>query len=241
MRFLITLQVQEPLILPLSYNHLVQASIYSNISPELSKFLHDKGFIYGKRHFKFFTFSRLMGKYQLKHKTIQFNENIHFYVSSPLKKFMNDLANSIMQKGYFKLGNYKLEVVSIKVHDEPVISNKVNIKMLSPVTVYSTLLTPDGRKKTYYYSPFEKEFQKLIDDNLKKKYFIFFHKKLKSDIIIKPLKVRETIIMYKNFLIKGWVGTFRLEGPKKALKLAYDAGLGSKNSQGFGMFEVISR
>jgi len=47
--------------------------------------------------------------------------------------------------------------------------------------------------------------------------------------------------MYKNFLIKGWMGTFRLQGLKKALKLAYDAGLGSKNSQGFGMFEVISR
>jgi CRISPR-associated endoribonuclease Cas6 len=238
---MITLRVQNSIALPLSYNHFIQATIYNNISPELSKFLHDKGFSYGKRHFKFFTFSRLMGEYQLRNKIIQFNGNIHFYVSSPLKKFMNDLANSIMQKGYFKLGNNNLEVESIKVYDNSVISNTINIKMLSPVTVYSTLLTPDGRKKTYYYSPFENEFQKLIDDNIKKKYFIFFHKKLKSDLIIKPLKVRETIIMYKNFLIKGWMGTFRLQGPKKALKLAYDAGLGSKNSQGFGMFEVVSR
>jgi len=237
---MITLRVQNSIALPLSYNYFIQATIYNNISPELSKFLHDKGFTYGKRHFKFFTFSRLMGEYQLRNKIIQFNGNIHFYVSSPLKKFMNDLANSIMQKGYFKLGNNNLEVESIKVYDNSVISNTINIKMLSPVTVYSTLLTPDGRKKTYYYSPFENEFQKLIDDNIKKKYFIFFHKKLKSDLIIKPLKVRETIIMYKNFLIKGWMGTFRLQGPKKALKLAYDAGLGSKNSQGFGMFEVVS-
>ncbi|RKX92249.1 MAG: CRISPR-associated endoribonuclease Cas6, partial [Spirochaetes bacterium] len=40
-------------------------------------------------------------------------------------------------------------------------------------------------------------------------------------------------------IIKGWTGTFVLNGNRKILKLAYYTGLGSKNSQGFGMFEVV--
>ncbi|RLI91606.1 MAG: hypothetical protein DRO89_03615 [Candidatus Altiarchaeales archaeon] len=38
--------------------------------------------------------------------------------------------------------------------------------MLSPLTVYSTLTTGDGKKKTYYYSHYEPDFEELIDRNL---------------------------------------------------------------------------
>ncbi len=36
-------------------------------------------------------------------------------------------------------------------------------------------------------------------------------------------------------MIKGWNGKFRLTGDKKMLELALSAGLGAKNSQGFGL------
>ncbi|MBC7189418.1 hypothetical protein H5U35_04285, partial [Candidatus Aerophobetes bacterium] len=41
-------------------------------------------------------------------------------------------------------------------------------------------------------------------------------------------------------LIKGWMGTYRLEGNPELIKFSYDAGLGAKNSQGFGMYEVVN-
>ncbi len=43
------------------------------------------------------------------------------------------------------------------------------VKTLSPITVYSTLETPDGRKKTYYYNPFKADFKELIIKNLQRK------------------------------------------------------------------------
>jgi len=56
------------------------------------------------------------------------------------------------------------------------------------------------------------------------------------------LKVRswdEKVVLFKDTVIKGWMGIYKLKSHPKILKLAYDTGLGSKNSQGFGMWEVI--
>lgn len=60
--------------------------------------------------------------------------------------------------------------VRVKVFPEPPIQDDVTIRMLSPVTIYSTLFSANGKKKTYYYSPFEKEFSQLIRANILKKY-----------------------------------------------------------------------
>ncbi|MEA1913641.1 MAG: hypothetical protein U9N06_07465 [candidate division WOR-3 bacterium] len=56
------LPVDENVEIPVNYNYLVQSFIYHNISEKLSVFLHNKGYKYGKRLFKMFTFSRLLGK-----------------------------------------------------------------------------------------------------------------------------------------------------------------------------------
>lgn len=40
-------------------------------------------------------------------------------------------------------------------------------------------------------------------------------------------------------MIKGWLGIYEKDGDPRLLKLAYSAGLGAKNSQGFGMIDVI--
>jgi CRISPR-associated endoribonuclease Cas6 len=225
--------------LPISYNYLVQASLYNRISPELSNFLHDQGFRVGKRVFKLFTFSRLMGKYTFNRGRILYDGEITLYVSSPIQRFIRELANEILRLGQITIGENQLKVTGISFPVEPDIKNEVKIRMLSPLTIYSTLLTPDKRKKTYYYSPMEKEFSELIDANAKKKLILLKRRNLKSRLMITPIKVREVLVMYKNTVIKGWLGLFCLKGPKTLIKIVYDAGLGSKNSEGFGMFEVI--
>jgi hypothetical protein len=55
---------------------------------------------------------------------------------------------------------------------------------------------------------------------------------------VKPRKVGKTdqqILNFKGFWIKGWTGLYEAKLPDPYFRLAYDAGLGSKNSQGFGM------
>jgi CRISPR-associated endoribonuclease Cas6 len=39
--------------------------------------------------------------------------------------------------------------------------------------------------------------------------------------------------------VKGWSGFFELTGHPEFLSFALDAGLGSRNAQGFGMVEVV--
>ncbi|HEX30478.1 TPA: CRISPR-associated endoribonuclease Cas6, partial [Candidatus Poribacteria bacterium] len=46
-------------------------------------------------------------------------------------------------------------------------------------------------------------------------------------------------VMYRDTVIKGWTGVYELDLPEPFFHLAYDAGLGAKNSQGFGMVEII--
>jgi len=227
-----------PTVLPISYNHLVQAAIYNSISPELSAFLHNKGFLYGKRSFKFFTFSRLFGQYNMVRNKVYFNDDIGIYVSSPIERFIREIANILLKKGHLVLGEQRLKIANVSFPQEPEISVNMKIRTLSPITVYSTLLSPAGNKKTYYYSPYEPDFSELIDLNAKKKFYIMNKKNIKSKMKIIPLRVRESIALYKGTIVKGWNGLFELTGPKKLIKIVYETGLGSKNSQGFGMFEV---
>ena len=225
--------------LRLNYNHLVQAAIYRNVSPELARFLHDRGFLYGKRAFKLFTFSRLLGPYRVRGGRIFFDGEVSLYVSSCVERFVKEIANSMVKRGFLLLGDSKWEVIGLEFPKRPEISNEVRIRTLSPMTVYSTLTTPDLRKKTYYYSPYEKEFHKLIDLNAKKKHFILHNRNIKSSLTVRPLRAREVVLMYKETVVKGWLGLFTLKGPKTLIRTVYDVGLGSKNPQGFGMFEVL--
>lgn len=242
MRLTLRSPEQGRIVLPTNYNYLIQAAIYRSISRELAAFLHDKGFLLGKRRFKMFTFSRLEGRCLLDKKSRQFvyDGDLTLHISSPIEKFVEDLANTIVKGGFMVLGEYVLRVVDLAFPAMPTIKNgQLRIRMLSPLTVYSTLVTPDGRKKTYYFSPYEKEFSVLVNSNAKKKHYLLTSKNIKSDIKIKPLRVKEVITLYKDTVVRGWMGYFLLSGPKALIMTTYETGLGAKNSQGFGMFEVV--
>jgi len=125
----------------------------------------------------------------------------------------------------------------------PVFKGKTtNIKMLSPISVRSTLQTKEGTKKTYYYSPMEKEFSGLIRENLLKKYYSFLGCfPANTELTVTPLffsvKKNFHLLLYKDYVIKAYSGVYQLEGSNELKQFAYDSGLGERNCQGFGMFE----
>jgi len=229
----------EMFSLPIHYNHLIQGWIYDNISDELSSFLHDRGFAFERRKFKLFTFSRLLSRFKISGGSIYFEGPVWFYISTPIDRFMREFANALLRKSTVRLGRELLKVREIAILDEPNFSRENEIRMLSPVTAYSTLLTPEGRKKTYYYSPMEREFEEILNSNAIKKYQLLHGKMLKGSLQVTPIRARESVVIYKDTVIKGWMGRFKLGGPKTLMKTVYEAGLGNKNSEGFGMFEVI--
>lgn len=245
MRIKIKFYADSPVSLPLHYNYLIQSFIYRNIDEKLSQFLHEKGFVDRKRRFKGFTFSRLMAqerKVDSQKGEIILKPPFELVISSPINQFIQSFAEGIIRKGRLQLGKSKVYFESISVYAQPERREELHVKMLSPVTIYSTLTKSNGRKKTYYYSPFESEFSELIRENLRKKCRAYFGEECLGEFTIQPEKVSrrdEKIILYKGTVIKAWMGVYKLSGPPELLSLAYDAGIGSKNSQGFGCFELL--
>ena len=245
MRICIKFVASTPILIPLHYNELIQGLIYHSLERSLATKLHDSGFIYQKRNFKLFTFSRILGRLQKKNGSFEINGSFQILISSPYEEMIESLAFHFLKKKEVKFGKASVEVEEIELFKTSQISTKLTIGMLSPLTVYSTFSDPEKGKKTYYYNPSEARFAELVKTNLIKKYLAFYGKLPPSEeFTIRPLGIRkehEKILFYKGFVIKGWMGKFELEGEPELLRFAYEAGLGAKTSQGFGMFKILKR
>jgi len=241
----LSLHTNNGIEIPLQYNHLVQGVIYNSIEPELAAFLHEKGYVSGSRKFKLFSFSRLLGKYQIDKEKgiIRFTDDIQLILSSPIDEFCQSIANGILTKGQIRIGNNEVEVQKMMVQQYKVDKPEVKVRMLSPVVVYSTLLRPDGRKYTCYFQPGEPDYDRLVENNLRKKYQAFYRKEASDgEVKVRRLgRIKLNVLNYKNTVIKGYSGKLLLTGPKELLQMAVDAGIGSKNSQGFGCLEVMEK
>lgn len=229
------------LTLPINYNNIIQGFIYNNISDDsFRNFLHNKGFKYKGRKFKLFTFSRLQGIYKInkKQNTISFKSPVYLTVSSLVDEFVNDFGNTLLNEKDLYLGKNKVFIETIQTQNKQIDKDNIRIEMSSPVVTYSTV-DLHGHKKTIYHRPGEELFDKLIHENLKKKYSIVYGEEIeKSSFHIVPKRTKPVITKYKGFIIKGWLGELELKGDRELIQLAYEVGLGSKNSQGFGCFKI---
>ncbi|MEG3064651.1 CRISPR-associated endoribonuclease Cas6 [Acetomicrobium sp.] len=237
----------EKLTLPIHYNSLIQGLIYNNLDGLVSDRLHNEGLAFGKRQFRFFTFSRLYGRYLIGRETIEFTGPLKVHVSSIHEDILESFVKHLLIKGKIQLGSQECELVRIDVEERPNFTRPIKVKTLSPITVYSTLTTGSGRKKTYYYSPAERDWEIQIFANLWRKSQALGlgpnDPAYLAGSRIRPIKVGKQdlrIMKYRDTVIKGWTGIYELDLPEEFFYLAYDAGLGAKNSQGFGMIKVTN-
>lgn len=229
--------------LPIHYNHIVQAAIYNSIDDELAAFLHNKGYTFEKRSFKMFSFSQLRGQYILDKNIgkINFRNEVNLTVTSPLDEFCQSLVNVLLSRGFMRLGSSEVQMEKVYAEKLRIQGESAKIMVLSPVVFYSTLLRPDGRKYTCYYQPGDPDYNELLDKNLRKKFQSFYGDEPPAGkVSAVPLgNQRMHIVNYRNTIIKGYSGKLALSGPQPLLQLAVDAGLGGKNSQGFGCIKPL--
>lgn len=244
LRLRIKLQPEkEEFTLTCHYNGYIQAFIYRHLDEWLAKEIHDRGFKdpLTERRIKLFTFSRLLSKeVKIKDRTITFRGPVNLIISSPHNEFIQSFASNLIRRGMVYLSEQPLHLQSVEVEALPPYRERVIVRTLSPVTVYSTLQTPEGRKKTYYYSPFEKDFEELVLENLRRKLRTWSGMDIDGGSV-RPYRVNsrnERIIIYKDTVIKAWDGLYELRLPEELFMIAYESGLGAKNSQGFGCIEV---
>ncbi|MGB9734390.1 MAG: CRISPR-associated endoribonuclease Cas6, partial [Conexivisphaera sp.] len=240
MRVRLTFSSDAPVMLSIWYNRALQGMIYGALGEDYGRWLHDSGFIQGRRHLKLFTFSRPLGTYRRRGDYMEFHGPVSIIVSSPVEEFMERLCAGFVERGGAELEVNRLRLESLEVLARPEVGSELEVHTLSPITVYSTLRAADGRKKTYYYSPFEREFSELISANLSRKASVLgIGIGAGAGVEARPAgRVREVVSIFKGTVVKGWIGAFRLRGDPTLLGLGYDSGLGAKNSAGFGMVEL---
>jgi CRISPR-associated endoribonuclease Cas6 len=223
---------------------MLQGLIYNNLTDEgLRTFLHEVGFKNGKRSYKMFTYSRLLGKYQVdkKDKIIIFESPVKLHISSLVDDFVNDLSTSLFKSEKLFLGNKEMELSSINA-EYPIFKDRyAKIEMLSPIVIYSSIKL-DGKNKTVYYSPKDSIFSKKIQENLIRKYTAIHGKTPEDDEFtieyIGEKEPRKSVIRYHKTMINGYNGRYLIKGNTELIRLAYFVGIGSKNSQGFGCFKL---
>ncbi|MCX7668334.1 MAG: CRISPR-associated endoribonuclease Cas6, partial [Atribacterota bacterium] len=237
---------EQKLFLPLHYNHLIQALIYRILPEGLARDLHGEGFSYEKRHFKLFTFSRLLEQgqsvAQSGRRMLSFPGRISFFFATPRDEILESLLREAFTKKLIAILGQDVFLTEVHIMPEPKWSSPLTLRLLSPVTVYRTV-EENGRRITHFLSPREQEFNRLLVENARKKYFLVTGKTAeKLSFSLEPFRFSErrnrVVVLFKGTPVAAWTGIFHLRGDPELIAVVYQAGLGSKNSAGFGMWEV---
>ena len=233
MRLKVTLDTQKQW-LPFTYHRYLQGMIYHALPKDLGDFFHDEGF----GQFKLFTFSELIGKYEVKDRGLVFTSPIEFYMTSISSDFLNQLYLFFLQNKNVTIGQVSCQVLKVEAVDDLYYRDNhiYEIKTLSPITCYKT----DENHFTTYFHPKSKDFEKSIQDNLKKKY-IELYKGIGKEFfdIVEIKRFKELKVKYKNSVVIAYQCTLNVHVSDKYLSLMMHTGLGSKNSAGFGMIELL--
>lgn len=227
-------------LIPFAYQHYIQGAIYSSLNADTANFLHDKGHWTQNKNYKMFTYSQLLGHYAVIKGKLKFDTRVSLYITSLYANVLNQLYVSFSEKGYMRLGNvilYVDHVEAIKEKDVNLELSSYFIKSLSPVLVYST----DEKKYTTYYDSHSQLFEDTIKNNLFHKFESLYDRMPEHEIfkITEVIKDKSGIYKYKNNTFKGHNVLLKIEATHDLLLIALHTGIGSKNSDGFGMIELV--
>ena len=234
-------------ILPAAYNSRLQGVIYDLLSSQedYSTFLHDNGYGENPTGYKVFCFGPLQGKYRFDRKTrtifFETDHTISWEIRGHDAIFCRILMDALLEREKILIADQRLELVSCEVMEPEIHRNRVSIRMQSPIVVSRTI-EKDGRSFTKYYNPLDVEFDELIKGNYLRKYQAFYGFPPSGEIRLSARKIGlqdKTVTRYRGIYITGWGGEYQLEGAPDSIRFLYETGLGTRNSSGFGMFDII--
>lgn len=235
MQIRLTFKINHPIAIPFNYNYQVQSAIYAKLREiDVSSFFHDVGFGNDKV-FKGFVFGKLSGKYTIIDKHMIFSDTLSLEIRSPIFEFCDALQRSFELNPSIHLFDTTFKLCGADLINYHINTNSIVCVTNSPVI--TRISSADG--KTLYFSPDDNEFATRLQSNFEKKYMNICETKA-SSIVIKPLgSHKKTVTNYKGIWINAYSGKYYIEGNTHALEFLYNTGLGEKNSQGFGMFDII--
>jgi len=218
--------------------HAVQGFIYNML----------KGTPYGERHdeprFKFFTFSDFFTDRE---------GRINLLISSPDADFIRALAEKLNERETVHIGKNELKIAEVKRFRLPL---REAFQTGSPVVLYKNAL-----RKEYFKLHAHRDlrfFLERLKENAEKKYLAFYGEEFHLegplfDRVIPKLRRNGKLDVYVKVVKNGrpfpvigsnWELLERTRiprGERRLYRFIMDAGLGEKNSLGFGFLNPIRR
>lgn len=265
MRIKLTLRVSEKnLTIPINYQYPLSAAIYKILNqaePQFAELLHSQGYpTEHNRRFKYFTFSKLFFRERAQisdNKLIlRKNESPMLLVSSPLDdSFIQNFVVGIFESQELPIGlkgvcHTTFRIDQIEILPEPNFNTEVKCKALGPISVsimgenkqpdylkaLDERLSEAVRKNILWkfktlngYEPRDNDLKFEVDRQ-------YIEKRGGEHKVSKLIKIKEGEA--EKTSVRGFIVPFKLTGSKDLIKLAYECGIGEKNSLGFGMFEI---
>lgn len=241
MRLKIILSSEKVIKIPFNYNHILMAIIYNKINDiDYAKEIHDS------RSFKYFTFSKIniFNKRLFKSGFISKDGMISFEISSPNFYLIKKLAEGFLKEKYILFQKQILFVKKVEVISDPIFKSPMYFYTISPIIIKKKKLI-NGKFRIWDLEVND-EFFSSLERNLIKKYNEFNNNYLNEDIHLKIYSemnhVKRKRISINNHNNKtfhrAYLMDLIIEGDINLIKFAYDVGLGSKNSLGFGMINI---
>lgn len=244
MRLRITLQAERELLLPWNYQHHLHGFLYAAVTgenPEIGVFLHEQGFAKDSHRYKFFVFSKLFPrKARGTQEGLFASPPILWWVSSPLSSFVEALATALLKSGRVPLGKLLLYLEKVEIEEPPEFTGRTLCETISPLVV-STGVKRGEKLHKVFLSPEDPRFFEIVKENLLRKVQAFGAFAVpESTVSFEPTGTwHSKLVTVQGTNVRGYEGRFFVEGNEELLAFAYDAGLGERNSQGFGMFRVV--
>ena len=244
MRLHVIFSSDGPIKLPWNYLHLLHGYLYAAITrtyPDVGVFLHERGFVAEDHKYKMLVFSRLFPKKAAgKEDGLILEPPFHWWVSSPFGPSMEALATTMLREGTALIGGVELRIEKIEVEPVPNFTGTVLCEMISPL-IASTGIARNGKLQKRFLSPADPEFWRVVEDNLRRKAValglsVVSEDRIKFEVVG---NWKSRLFEAQGTWVRGYEGRFTSVGAEKLFALGYEAGLGERNSQGFGMFRVV--
>jgi CRISPR-associated endoribonuclease Cas6 len=241
MQLRLLLETHNPITIPWDYrSHLTRViyGVLKEANPEYGRWLYDQGFRWGKRVYRLFVYSDLnfthwnpspQGLADVRWMTWQ--------VSSPDPRFVEAFQGGLDHKGEkLELFGTTVEVLDIVCIEAPEFGSGLVFRTISPIAVSVT--DPNRSRHPIYLRPDEPQFVENLERNLVTKWQAFHHREWNGgEFGIRVWNPKQKLVRVFDTDVRAWHLHLQMWGNEGLIRFAYDAGLGIKNSQGFGMIE----
>lgn len=256
MRFRLKLEVNKNAfgnILPIDYQYAQSAVIYKILSyadTDYATWLHENGFGTNKgKRFKLFTYSPfLIDEYKvLGDRLAVISNTIEWQLSFLPERSTEKFVQGIFSNQTFEVGDTKsavqFHVCGIEVLPTPVYQETMEFSSMSPIFI--KLKMEDGSER--YISPEDSHSETLLLGGLKSRYEAETGSEYSGsdDFSFEVLDVSKSKLVtikkgtpYESKL-RAYNCRFRMTASKEFMRIAYESGLGSENSQGFGCIRIL--